>query len=809
MRILSFLSILCASIILHAEQLVAQHEQHQSTHQSTQQSTQKSNQQSASQARTLHGIVREIVSEGGTKITRPLVGATVQWLGTTKGAVTKADGTFLIYHTAETRRLIVSFIGYKRDTITIAPDQEHIDIVLKNELTLSAVEVEGSNTVTITNVTAKTEKLTAQTLEKSACCSLSEAFEKSASVEVSYSDGASGARQITLLGLRSIYSQMLIENVPTHRGLGSVYATDMVPGPFLESISISKGAASVTTGHEGMTGLINLEYKQSDAVEPLFVNLYANHLGRYEANALATQQWSDEFSSAIMLHGRTFKTRRDQNGDGFLDMPLFDQFNTTARVRFSTEHIELQGFVRAIRDTRESGQFNTETHQYSVPHFAINTRTERYEFYTKMGLLNPFDGAFKSIALNVSGSQHRLNLRAGADRFTEDNIVPFYFILGHGDDDYVQNRVYAGYQGSLSARLIAVKEFDDESKLTFGLSNTFDNITDQLALQQWGIHSRDSALYGGSRQENVFGAFAEYAFSPMENMNVVGGIRADYHSLFGTTLTPRLHARYNFSETTTLRASAGSGWRSAVVIGENVSAWMNNRRIQMDSAIRPERSWNYGISFTTAVSLWGLPLSIDAEFYRTEFSNQVVADMDRSARVLALGNLQGESFSNSAMLQLGTTFFDRLEFNFAYRYIDARTATGIGTTGTGMQALRDRMLISPHRILSTASYATEDKGWQFDATVSYNSSGRIPSTEDNPTAHQIADRFEGYTLISGQITKRFGSFDLYVGVENALNTVAVNHIISGHNPWMFHYEAGLAAGPFDNRTFYTGIRWRW
>ena len=754
---------------------------------------------------TLHGIVREEVIEDGKRMTRPLVGATVQWLGTAIGTVTKANGVFLLPHTDASRRLVVSYVGYRRDTMEIATEQEHIDIVLKNELTLSAIQVEGSNTVTITNVTAKTEKLTAQTLEKSACCSLSEAFEKSASVEVSYSDGASGARQITLLGLRSIYSQMLIENVPTHRGLGSVYATDMVPGPFLESISISKGAASVTTGHEGMTGLINLEYKQPDVREPLFVNLYANHLGRYEANVLSTQQWNDEVSSAIMLHGRTFKTRRDENGDGFLDMPLFDQFNTTARVRYSDDKLELQAFVRAVRDTRESGQFLDTPHEFNVPHFAINARTERYEFYTKTGLLNPFDGALKSLALIVSGSQHHLGLKTGNDNFTEQGFLPFYRVLGHGADDAVQNREYSGYQGTVSARLIAVKEFDDESKLTVGLSNTFDNITDRLSIQKWGIHSRDSMQYGGTRQENVVGAFAEYSFSLMNDLNVIAGLRADHHSLFGTTVTPRLHARYNFSETTSLRASAGSGWRSAVVIGENISSWMNNRTIQLDNAIRPERSWNYGVSFTTVLDLAGLPVSIDAEVYRTVFGNQVVADMDQSTRVLALGNVQGESFSNSAMLQLGTTLFDRVEMNFAYRYIDARTTTGIGAT----QALRDRMLISPHRLLATASYATEDKGWQLDATISYNSSGRVPSTADNPIAHQIADRFEGYTLISGQITKRFEKFDVYGGVENALNTLAVNHIINGHNPWALHYEAGLAAGPFDNRTFYMGIRWRW
>ena len=55
-------------------------------------------------------------------------------------------------------------------------------------------------------------------LFKAACCNLGESFTTNPSVDVNYSDAATGARQIKLLGLSGTYVQMLTENLPAFRG---------------------------------------------------------------------------------------------------------------------------------------------------------------------------------------------------------------------------------------------------------------------------------------------------------------------------------------------------------------------------------------------------------------------------------------------------------------------------------------------------------------------------------------------------------------------------------------------------------------
>ena len=51
-------------------------------------------------------------------------------------------------------------------------------------------------------------------LFKAACCNLGESFVTNPSVDVNYSDPATGAKQIRLLGLSGKYVQMLTENLP-------------------------------------------------------------------------------------------------------------------------------------------------------------------------------------------------------------------------------------------------------------------------------------------------------------------------------------------------------------------------------------------------------------------------------------------------------------------------------------------------------------------------------------------------------------------------------------------------------------------
>lgn len=711
-------------------------------------------------AQEVRGVVSGTEPDGSKTA---LKGATVRWLGSSTGTITKNNGVFSIARVPHTDTLVTSFTGYKTDTTIVPHSTQTIEITLQSNLTSDKVVVEA-DAPTISKATAKTEEISQHKLEQSACCSLAESFEKSPSVEVTYADAATGAKQIQLLGLRGIYTQTMTEAIPTIRGLATPFGLDYIPGAFIEGISISKGAASVMNGYEGITGQINIEYKKPQEEGPLFVNAYGNHMGRAELNVTSAQHLSDSWHTMVMLHGRTFNHEQDGNGDGFIDMPKFNQLNGVVRLfHHSENNTEFQLVGKALHDEYTGGTMTHGMQDQTDHSYAITTRTNRYEVFGKFALNPLFEEPTTHFGLQVSAVVHDMQSMIG-------------------------KRSYLGKQKTFQAKAIFSTEFTEELKLNYGASYVYDDISEAFL------------TFGLQRAESIPGLFAEVTYSGIENLTVVGGIRADKHNLYGTIITPRVHAKYAVSEMTSLRVSAGSGMRVANPISDNLSSYVNSRAVVMDNVLNPERAWNYGASVTSNFEALGTTFTFDAEVYRTDFSNQVVVDFDKSPRELYITNLNGTSYANSALAQLQFDVTQGINLNIAYRLIDAQTTTA--------GVLQQRPLISPHRVLGSFSYYTEDRDWQVDGTMIWNSGGRIPSTAINPDSMSYPSTFTSYFRMNAQLTKRFGVFDAYLGVENITNVIQQQAIISPNDPHSTYFDGSLIWGPLDNRTIYLGIRYR-
>ncbi|MBQ1979375.1 MAG: TonB-dependent receptor, partial [Alistipes sp.] len=192
----------------------------------------------------------------------PLVGASVYWAGTTVGGSTDVEGNYIIYRVKGHDRLVAGYLGYTNDTLQVNDGVERLDFKLEADgLAVEDVVIDGTQSGNFVKRDGilKNEMISFAGLCKMACCNLAESFENSASVTVGYSDAISGARQIKMLGLAGTYTQILDENRPIMRGLSAPYGLSYTPGMWLSSIQVSKGVASVTAGHEAITGQINLE----------------------------------------------------------------------------------------------------------------------------------------------------------------------------------------------------------------------------------------------------------------------------------------------------------------------------------------------------------------------------------------------------------------------------------------------------------------------------------------------------------------------------------------------------------------------
>jgi outer membrane receptor for ferrienterochelin and colicins len=696
----------------------------------------------------------------------PLPGANVFWAGTTEGTATDPDGFFEVKRPKNgSPQLVVSYIGYSNDTISVAPDQRILEVVMHENATLGEVEIaERAPGAHISRTDPiLTQQITVGELRKAACCNLSESFETNASVDVNYSDAITGAKQIKLLGLAGKYSQIQTENVPNLRGLASSYGLSYIPGSWMESIQVSKGTSSVKNGYESITGQVNVEYKKPMNGEKLFLNLYGNQSGRVEANINSSIKVNDKWSTALFGHVSNQSTLQDHNGDGFIDDPVFTQVNIFNRWNLHTDAMEGQFGIKYMMEDRKGGQKEYFTNEESPSAFyGTEVKTNRLEAFTKTGF-------FINSRPNTSIGWINSYIYHDMNSFFGKNI---YDATEH---NFYSNLMFQTYLVNTS------------HTITTGLSYMYDNYNELL---------NDTVM---KRIESVPGAFAEYSYTVPDKLTLMLGIRGDYHNIEGFFLTPRVHFKYNLFKNTILRASAGRGSHMASVIAENISLLASSRQFVFKEKLHMENAWNYGLSLTQYVDILGRQLSVSAEYFRTDFTNQVIVDKEHTPGHIMVYNLDGKSFANTYQVEAKYELIPRLDVTAAFRVNDVMMTIGD-------QLMREPM-VNRYKGLVTLSYATNLRKWQFDFTAQFNGDSRIPNTSYNPEEYQMPTNSPAYTILNAQVTKYFKRWDVYLGGENLTNFKQDNPIIAWDDPFGPYFDASNVWGPISGIKVYAGLRY--
>ncbi len=646
--------------------------------------------------------------------------------------------------------------------LSLSASGQDIDSLQADTVADKAVDLQN---VTITSRRSGTRRMggavngvliNREELFKAACCNLGESFTTNPSVDVNYSDAATGAKQIKLLGLSGTYVQMLTENLPNFRGAAAPYSLDYVPGPWMNSIQVSKGSSSVRNGYESITGQIDIEYLKPDNDEGVTVNLYGGTLGRLEANADANVHLDDKLSTEILAHYQDDFGHHDVNNDGFLDQPNVRQWNLQNRWKWKGNHYMFHGGISMVKEKREGGQTHVSekgkvnSEQFATAHhpYLININTDRYEGYMKHAfILNPEHGT--NIAVMGNASMHLLD-------------------ANYGDKHYSVN------QKNAYAQLLFETNFNEQHNLSTGLSLNYDYLT------------KDD-------KETTPGAYVQYTYNLNDKIVAMAGIRADHSSRFGTFVTPRFHLKLTPSEIVSLRLSAGKGYRTVHALAENNNLLASGRQLVIDD-LEQERAWNYGISSSFYIPLFDKTLKLNAEYYHTHFSQQAVIDYDSNPSLIRITNLDGKSYSNTVQVDATYPIVKGLELTAAWRWNDVKCTYG--------GKLMEKPLTSKYKGLITASYKTPLGLWQVDATLQLNGGGRMPT----PVNGLWDERFQAYEQVSAQITRWFRHFSVYIGGENLTGFRQKQTIINAADPWSSSFDPTMVWGPVHGAMFYAGIR---
>ncbi len=725
----------------------------------------------------ISGIVKSAENKGAENV---LPGATITWLGTLQGTTSGSDGTFSLPKNASVNSLVISFIGFISDTIIVSGS--FVNVVLKPTTTgIAEVSVDERrlSTMQMLNAVTNTTIMREAELQKAACCNLSESFETNPSVDVNYADAVSGAKQIQMLGLSGIYTQVQRENVPGTRGLAANYGLSYTPGTWIESIQVTKGVGSVVNGFESIAGQINVEQKKPEGNEAVYANLYMNRMGRTEGNLNLARKINSKLSTALYMHADYWKNSFDRNGDGFMDVPLTQGISVMNRWKYEGDIYKIQAGISFLNDSRIGGQtgFNPLYDRGKTDKYGVGINTNRYEAFAKIGRVYPGD-LFKSTGLIVS-------------------------VVSHNQDSYFGLREYKAQQNSAYANFIYQN--------IIGTSNH--KFRTGMSLQ---ADAYDETLFTAKikRTEVVTGGFYEYTYTPNASITVMTGIRADYNNLYGAYLTPRIHAKYEITPTTSLRISGGRGQRTANIFAENASVLASGRVVYTEGNnkngayhLDQEIAWNYGMSLTQDFEMFGNNGTIVLDAYRTDFQNQVIPDME-NAGYLRFYNLKGASYSNSLQAEINYRPIRRFDIRLAYRLFDVYTDYISAPSSFQSYGRLSRPYVAKNRAFLNLAYETRSK-WKFDYTVQYIGRKRLPGTLSNSELYRMPEYSPSYLQMNAQVTKSFlFGLDVYIGVENLTDFRQTTLFIDPQNPFSNRFDGSFIWGPIVGRMSYIGLRYK-
>lgn len=708
----------------------------------------------------------------------PLAGANIYWMNSPIGTITNEQGLFAIPYSKEYNKLVISYVGFQTDTLTIdEPQQVHHWLKPTNELDEVVVEQEREALEKTYFSSQNVVTINSAELLKAACCNLSESFETNPSIDVNFNDALTGTKQIQMLGLTSPYLLITQENIPMVRGASQTFGLTFTPGTWVESIQITKGAGSVVNGYESISGQINTELVKPLTDQPLFINLYGNRNGRLELNTHVNKKLSDKWSTGLYFHTNRRDIEVDNNGDGFLDTPLANQINVLNRWQYQNSETGWVSFLnlRYLTDDKQLGQegFNPDEDRFSTGVWGSEIDTRRFDSSIKLGYVFP-DLPFQSFGFQASYSTHQQESYYGLNRYDIDH--------------------QSGYSNLIFNSIIG----STQHKFKTGLTLAIDDYEELV----------NNVRY--ARTDGSFGGFFEYSYTNLEKLSLTAGLRFDSHNRLGEFFTPRLHVRYTPWELGSLRASFGIGRRAANFFAENQRLFGSSRTINIVDqggsiyGLDPEKATNFGFSFLQGFDLFGRKADLTVDFYRTDFENQVVVDWE-NPREVTFSNLEGESYANSLQVELNIEPLERLKLRSAYKFYDVKTQYQTG--------LLQKPMLAQNRFFANVEYTTElnenDGQWKFDYTLHALGEQRLPSTSANPEPLQLGGFVDGYALMNTQVTKVFSTkFEVYLGGENLTKVTQNRPILGANDPFGPNFDTTIVYAPIMGRMAYLGLRFK-
>ncbi|MEO0607118.1 MAG: TonB-dependent receptor [Pseudomonadota bacterium] len=565
--------------------------------------------------------------------------------------------------------------------------------------TLDTIVIEGSRlNQTATEIGSSVSVITADDIETLGFDFAIDAVASAPGVTVNQNGSFGGLASVRIRGAQSGQTLVLVDGIPVNdpSSTSGGFNFNSVDTDSIERIEVLKGPQSTLWGTDAIGGVVSIITKRPDEGfggtafgEYGSFNTYRvgasvenkNELGDFRLAASGIT--SDGISKADEDNGNPEEDGYESltlSGKGGLN--ISETIRLTANAFWVDSDSDFDSFSGGAQGSVADGNSSNQTEQIAA-NVAVNASL--------------FDGKFENVFLLGYSEIERQN-------FT--NELPSFNAEG--------DRHLYRYQGTFT--------INDRNTLAFGAER--------------------EETSSGANEANTDSLFALYEFKPAESLTLTGGVRMDDRDDFGTETTGRVAVAYNPTETLTLRANWGQGFKAPSIFQSTyicgfcgLTAPNTNLLPETSEAFEIGADWRSGDGKAEA----GVTLFDQESENLIDFS--FTAGYDNIEFVESQGIELYGAYQLTSMLRLSGN----------YAYIDAQDGNGVKRVRVPEHSGDVTLSFDPDGPLSGAVLVRYNGEEQNNATTSVDAWTRV----DVNAAYAVTEQFEVFGRIENLFDEEY------------------------------------------------------
>lgn len=514
-----------------------------------------------------------------------------------------------------------------------------------------------------------------------------------------------GGASVRIQGLRGRYTQILSDGLPLYGGQAGALGPLQVPPMDLARVEVIKGAASALYGPTALGGVVNLISRRPARERELILNqssLDGTDLVGWFADEL-NEEWG-----YTLLAGAHRQDHADVDSDGWADLPEFRRYSVRPRLYYDNgSGSSVMVTVGGMMEDRAGG---------TVPG----------------ATLPDGDGFVESL------DTRRLDAGVNVRRLFSDRRVLTVRASGSVQDhDHRYGEVLETDQHRTAFAELAMSGQDGRHLWVVGAAVQHDAY-DPLELPQLGFEHTVPALF--AQDEVALG----------DRLTMAGSVRWDHHSVFGSSVSPRLSFLLDAGGWTT-RLSGGTGFFAPTPFTEEIQAVGLTRLDTPDyDALDKERARSVMLDFGREIGV--VELNVSAFASEIDDPIQTIREDDGSLRI---------ANAPESVRTWGTETFAAIHSG-PWHIVGSHTflrSSEADPEGTGRRTVP---LTPEHSLGMIAAFEQEGQG-RIGLEAYYTGRQEL---DDDP----YRTTSESHFIMGLLIDRRFGPFRFFLNAENILDT---------------------------------------